>query len=81
MRTEFTPRAARDYHRLSPELQTQVDKQMAALRRDLRHPSLRAKKYHEGDDVWQGRINRDYRFYFQIAGETHHILMIIPHPK
>jgi hypothetical protein len=54
---------------------------MAALRRDLRHPSIRAKKYHEGDDIWQGRINRDYRFYFQILEDTYYILMIVPHPK
>ena len=81
MRTAFTPRAARDYRHLSEALRTVVDKQLAALRRDLRHPSLRAKKYHEGDDIWQGRINRDYRFYFQILEDTYHILMIIPHPK
>ena len=81
MKTEFSPRAARDYRHLSSKLQTLVDKQMSALRRDLRHPSIRAKKYHEANDVWQGRINRDYRFYFHISGDTYYILMIVPHPK
>jgi len=31
--------------------------------------------------VWQGRVNRDYRFYFRIVDDTCRILMIIPHPK
>jgi hypothetical protein len=26
-------------------------------------------------------VNRDYRVYFQIIGDTCHILMIVPHPK
>ena len=81
MRTEFTPRAARDYKHLSSELQTLIDKQMSLLRQNIRHPSIRAKKYDEGNDIWQGRINRDYRFYFYISGDTCYIITIIPHPK
>ena len=48
---------------------------------NIRHPSLHAKKYDEAGDIWQGRINQDYRFYFRIVGDTCRILMIIPHPK
>jgi hypothetical protein len=54
---------------------------MALLRQNLRYPSLKAKKYNEEKGIWQGRVNRDYRFYFQIIGDTYHILMIVPHPK
>ena len=81
MRTQFTPRAARDYKHLSPELQALIDKQMSFLRQSLRHPSIRAKKYDEGADIWQGRINRDFRFYFHISGDVYYIITIIPHPK
>jgi hypothetical protein len=56
-------------------------KQIAYLVRNLHHPSLRAKKYDEARDIWQARINRDWRFYFQIDGDTYIILDVIPHPK
>lgn len=81
MKTEFTPQAARDYKKLPEALKERVDKQMALLRQNLRHPSLKAKKYSEQEDIWQGRVNRDYRFFFQIVGDTYYILMIVPHPK
>jgi plasmid maintenance system killer protein len=32
----------------------------------LLHPSLHAKKYDEENDVWQARVNKDWRFYFTI---------------
>jgi plasmid maintenance system killer protein len=56
-------------------------KQLVFLKQDLRHPSLHAKKYDEGRDWWQARINRDWRFYFTIDGDTYRIQNIIPHPK
>jgi plasmid maintenance system killer protein len=56
-------------------------KQARLLEQDLRHPSLRAKKYDERNDLWQARVNRDWRFYFSIAGDTYRILKLIPHPK
>lgn len=31
--------------------------------------------------MWQGRVTRDYRFYFSIEGETYLILAIRKHPK
>jgi len=56
-------------------------KQAAFLKLNLHHPSLRAKKYGGAQDLWQARINRDWRFYFRIAGDVYLILNIIPHPK
>ena len=78
MITEFS---ARDFKGLSPELKVLVRKQLNLLRDNLRHPSLNAKKYGGADNVWQGRVNRDYRFYFQIDGDTFRIISITPHPK
>ena len=66
---------------LSPNLKALVRKQLNILRDNIRHPSLNAKKYAGTDDVWQGRVNRDYRFYFEIDGDTYRIISIIPHPK
>jgi len=56
-------------------------KQVGLLARDLRHPSLRAKKYDEAGDIWQARVNRDWRFYFLIVDDTYRVLRLIPHPK
>ena len=81
MKTEFSLRAARDYKNLSPELKALVRKQLNLLRDNLRHPSLHAKKYGGTDDVWQGRVNRDYRFYFKITDNSYHIISIVPHPR
>jgi mRNA interferase RelE/StbE len=81
MNIRLTPRAKRDYVNLSPRLQRAVKKQFDFLAQNIRHPSLRAKKYDEADDIWQARINDDYRFYFRIADDEYRILRIIPHPK
>ena len=56
-------------------------KQAAFLKENLHHPSLRAKKYGGADNLWQARVNQDWRFYFRIADDTYLITSIIPHPK
>ena len=56
-------------------------KQIALLQNNLRHPSLRTKKYDEANDIWQARVNNSWRFYFTIVGDTYRILKLIPHPK
>jgi hypothetical protein len=53
----------------------------AALVRSLPHPSLRAKKYDEARDIWQARVNLDWRFYFTIEGDAFHLHDIMRHPK
>ena len=81
MRLEVTHRARRQYQDLPKRLRDRVDKQLSALLTNLRHPSSLAKKYDERRDVWQGRVNRDYRIYFTIEGDAYRILSIIPHPN
>lgn len=56
-------------------------KQSRLLLENLRHPSLRAKKYDEARDIWQARVTRDWRFYFKIVADTYYLIDIIPHPK
>ena len=48
---------------------------------NLRHPSLHAKKYDEGKDRWQARVNQDWCFYFVIQDDTCILLDITRHPK
>jgi len=66
MNASFTPHFQRSYQKLPKEIQATFDKQLALLLQNLRHPSLRAKKYDEGRDVWQARITGSYRCYFEI---------------
>lgn len=56
-------------------------KQIDFLVRNLKHPSLHAKKYDEAEDRWQARVNDDWRFYFLIDRDTYRITDVIPHPK
>jgi hypothetical protein len=56
-------------------------KQVSLLVQNLHHPSLRAKKYDESTDRWQARVNKNWRFYFEIIDDTYRILKLISHPK
>ncbi len=81
MKAAFSKRFVRQYSALSAERKARFDKQLGFLLTNLRHPSLRAKKYDEAQDIWQARVDDDYRFYFQIEDDTYRILSIIPYPK
>ena len=81
MQLFYTERFRRSYADAPPRVQKQCDKQLALLAQDLRHPSLRAKKYDEARDIWQGRVNAGWRFYFKIDGDAYYLLDVIPHPK
>jgi hypothetical protein len=47
-----------------PPVQRAFIKQMNFLARNLQHPSLRAKKYDQVQNLWQARVNDDWRFLF-----------------
>lgn len=81
MTASFTLRFRKQIPTLALRAPAKFDKQLAFLLSNLRHPSLRAKKYDETNDIWQARVDDDYRFYFQIDGENYLLLSIIPHPK
>jgi mRNA-degrading endonuclease RelE of RelBE toxin-antitoxin system len=81
MKHAFCEKFIRQYKALPPSLKAKIDKQIAFLVANLHHPSLRAKKYDEANDVWQARVDASYRFYFRIEGDTYQILSVAPHPK
>ena len=81
MRWSHTRRSERDYRAAPPAIQYAFDKQARLLLADSHHPSLRVKKYKGAGDLWQARVNRDWRFYFTIQGDVYTIVAIIPHPK
>jgi mRNA-degrading endonuclease RelE of RelBE toxin-antitoxin system len=81
MKVDYLPRALKALEDAPAEVRKAFLKQIAFLENDLRHPSLKAKKYDESKGRWQARVNRDWRFYFNIVGDTYVIRDIVPHPK
>ena len=59
--------------------QRKFQKQITLLLRDIRHPSLRAKKYDEAQDIWQARVDDNARFYFKIIRDRYSLLDIKKH--
>ncbi len=81
MRLRFHPRIAEQLADAPSTVRKAFDKQTALLAENLRHPSLRAKKYDEANDIWQARVTKGWRFYFQIEDDTYTILSVRAHPK
>jgi plasmid maintenance system killer protein len=81
MNVAYTSSTARTVAGLPELIRRALYKQVHFLLLNLHHPSLHAKKYDEAHDLWQARVNRDWRFYFRIEGDTYVITDVIPHPK
>jgi plasmid maintenance system killer protein len=77
----FSERFSTSFQEAPEKIQRLFGKQLGYLLRDLRHPSLHAKKYDEAQDIWQARVNGGWRFYFKIEGDLYHLIDITPHPK
>jgi mRNA-degrading endonuclease RelE of RelBE toxin-antitoxin system len=65
----FTNRFKKAYRRLPQDIQSKVKKAIRLLDEDPRHPSLRVKRIQGTDKVYEGRIDRKYRFSFEFEGE------------
>ena len=76
MRLDRTP-----HFKAPKQIQETFDKRVRRLLEDLHHPPLRAKKYDEAKDIWQARVNADWRLYFKIVDDTYRMEEIRRHPK
>ena len=81
MKIEHTLQIRREVQKFPKGIREKFYKQVEFLKNDLRHPSLRAKKYDEAADIWQARVTGSVRFYFKIEGDTYWLLNIKKHPK
>ncbi len=81
MKLDYTKRFIKSLQNAPPHIQKAFYKQSQFLLENLRHPSLRTKKYDEARAVWQARVTHDWRFYFTIRGVTYYLIDIISHPK
>ncbi|MFZ4507019.1 MAG: type II toxin-antitoxin system RelE family toxin [Fimbriimonas sp.] len=74
MRLRFTERADKDYAGPQEPLRKAFIKQLGFLVDNVSHPSINAKKYNDAEGIWQGRVNRSWRFYFLIEDDEYVIL-------
>jgi len=81
MKIDYTQTALKAVEDAPPAVRRAFWTKMKLLEENLLHPGLHAKKYSEAEDKWQGRVNRDWRFYFKIVKGTIIILDVTPHPK
>ena len=79
MNYRTTPHFDRAFNKFPQKVQAVFDKQVRLLISNIRHPSLRAKKYDETRDVWQARVTKNVRFYFSIVRDTYILLDIEKH--
>lgn len=81
MKIAKTKNFTKRYKKLPLNIQKKTDKQLLLLSQNLRHQSIRAKKIEGFPDVWEGRVDRAYRFAFTIETDTIIILRIGPHDE
>jgi len=81
VRAFYTKRFLEHYASAPPRIQRAVDRRIALLVQNLRHPSLHAKKYDEARGIWQARVDGGWRVYFTIEGDLYRLLSPLPHPK
>lgn len=80
MRLAYTERFLKSFEAAPLRVQRAFHKQADFLLTSHKHPSLHAKKYDEALDLWQARVNRDWRFYFVIKDDMYHLIDITRHP-
>ncbi|OFV98203.1 MAG: hypothetical protein A3H28_14200 [Acidobacteria bacterium RIFCSPLOWO2_02_FULL_61_28] len=81
MRVLFSDLFTRNFRGAPEQVQKTFGKQLGNLLRDFRHPTLHTKKYDEAKNLWQARVDQNWRFYFTIEGDIFHMIDIKPHPK
>ena len=71
MKRDYTPKFKKNFEKFPKEIREKFYKQSTFMLRDLRHPSLHAKKHDETLGIWQGRVDKNVRFYFLIENDTY----------
>jgi mRNA-degrading endonuclease RelE of RelBE toxin-antitoxin system len=71
MQLLFTRSFVRDQAKLPPPMQQRMDKQLALLLENPRHPSLHLKPMQGREGVWEIRISGGYRLTLQITEEAY----------
>ncbi|MDP3697545.1 MAG: hypothetical protein Q8R55_06050 [Candidatus Taylorbacteria bacterium] len=81
MKIFYTFKFKRSFVNFQKHTKGKFYKQIGYLLKNLRHPSLKAKKYSEKQNIWQARVDKSTRFYFLIEDDRYILLDIKKHPK
>ncbi len=65
--------------KLPTSIQKKVKRQVRHLAKDIRHPSLRAKKVQGTEYVWEARVDLYHRMTFQIDNDQIILRGVGPH--
>ena len=79
MNLAWTRRFQKDMERLPEALQRLALSKLDVLASNLSHPSLRVKRVRSFPGRYEGSINMQYRFTFEIEDDTIMLLRIGPH--
>ena len=68
-RVLYSDRFQKQYKRLPTNVKKKFNRQLGLLLGDYRHPSLGSKKMTNQGDIWEARIDKQYRITFQIKDD------------
>lgn len=71
-----TERFKKAFDALPKAVQEKAIKCFRLLAEDLYHPSIRIKKIQGTDHIWEGRIDRQYRFTFHFEKENSQTIIV-----
>lgn len=78
MNLKFTSVSSKQIEKLPKEIVKKLYKQACYLLDNPKHPSLRSKKM-SGEDRFEARLDRQYRFTYHLTGEDVVILTVGSH--
>ncbi len=55
-----------DYEKLPQNIQEKLHRRLIYLASDIRHPAFHTRKMVNRENIWEARIDRQYRFTFHI---------------
>lgn len=59
----------KDYKKLPSEIKNKVDKQLEFLTDNPNHPSLNLHKIKGTKEIWEGYVDYQYRFTFEVEDD------------
>jgi mRNA-degrading endonuclease RelE of RelBE toxin-antitoxin system len=69
----------KDYKRLPNEIRGKIDKQLLFLLTNPNHPSLNIHPIRGTKGIWEGYVDDQYRFTFEIEGDFYILRKVGPH--
>lgn len=70
MKVSRTKTFDKAFLKLPEHLQTKAEKAVRLLLNDFFHPSLHTKKMSGQKDIWEARVDYQYRFTFTLDSDT-----------